>query len=100
MIKRNNIAHGANANTMRTRSGADCIQTWRRHPALVGAEVMLDAEREVEAELIAQFKPEFFIAQVGCHSRLTPNVRKMRKLHSEASFGGSFTLLGCAHMSK
>ena len=46
---------------------------------------MLDAEGIVETELIAQFKlaPKFFIALMGRHSRFAPDVREMRKLHSE-----------------
>src|ERR1700674_899930 len=53
MVERDNVTHRANAQTTRTCARADRIQTRRRHPALVGAEVMLDAKAVIEAELVA-----------------------------------------------
>jgi hypothetical protein len=53
MVERNNVTHGANAQTTCACACADRIQTRRRHPALVGTEVMLDAKAVIEAELIA-----------------------------------------------
>jgi hypothetical protein len=53
MIERNDIAHRANAHSTRACAGAHRIQARRRHPAFIGAEVVLDAEAVVEAELVA-----------------------------------------------
>jgi hypothetical protein len=53
MVERNNITHRANAHTTRACAGANRVQARRRHPALIGTEVMLDAEAVVEAEFVA-----------------------------------------------
>src|ERR1700730_8261312 len=42
MVERDNVTHRANAQTTRACARADRIQPRRRHPALIGAEVMLD----------------------------------------------------------
>src|ERR1700689_4245592 len=69
MIERHDIAHRPDAQPFGARAGADRVKARRRHPALVGAEMMLDAERMVEAERIAQSKlaPELLIARVRRH---------------------------------
>src|ERR1700730_10273442 len=41
-VEWDNVTHRANAQTPRTCARADRIQPRRRHPALIGAEVMLD----------------------------------------------------------
>ena len=56
MIERHDIAHRADAQALGPRAGADRVQARRRHPALVGTEMMLDAERMIEAELVAQLQ--------------------------------------------
>src|ERR1700685_3936961 len=53
MIERHDIAHRPDAQPLGARAGADRIKARRRYPAFVGAEMMLDAERMVEAERVA-----------------------------------------------
>src|SRR5271165_290547 len=49
MVERDNVTHRAKAQTARTCARADRIQTRRRNPALIGAEVMLDAKPVIKA---------------------------------------------------
>src|SRR5437879_799064 len=53
MVQRDNVTHRAKAQTARTCARSDRVQTRRGHPALIGAEVMLDAKPLIEAEFIA-----------------------------------------------
>ena len=53
MVQRDNVTHRANAQTTRTCARSDRVQTRRRHPALIRAEVMLDTKPVIEAQLIA-----------------------------------------------
>ena len=53
MVQRDNVTHRAKAQTTRACARSDRVQTRRGHPALVGAEVMLDAKPVIKAELIA-----------------------------------------------
>src|SRR6267154_646637 len=87
MIKRDDIAHRAHAHATCMCSCADRVQTWRRNPALVGAKMMFDAKSIIETKFIAQLKfaPQLFIALMGRHSGLRPDVGKMGKLHSTVS---------------
>ena len=57
MIERHDIAHRPDAQPLGSRPGADRVKRRRRHPALVWPEMMLDAERIIEAERIAGFEP-------------------------------------------
>src|ERR1700726_2992855 len=83
MIKRHDVAHRPDAQPLGARAGADRVQARRRHPALVGTEMMLDAERMIEAELVAQgeLAPELFVALVRRHAGLGPDMGKMREFH-------------------
>src|SRR5262249_1239494 len=94
MIERDDVAHRADADAPCARAGTHGIEAGRGHPALVGAEMMLDTERMVEAQLVAQFKliPELLIALMRRHSGLAPDVREVRELHLNipiACFGSS-----------
>ena len=83
MIERHDIAHRPDAQPLGARAGADRIKARRRHPAFVGTEMMLDAERMVEAELVAQCKlaPELLVTRVRRHAGLRPDVGEMGKFH-------------------
>src|ERR1700730_3335256 len=52
MVQRDNVTHRAKAQTTRACARSDCVQTRRGHPALIRAEVMLDAKPVIKAELI------------------------------------------------
>ena len=54
MIERHDVAHRPDAQPLGARAGADRIKARRRHPAFVGTEMMLDAKRVVEAEIVAR----------------------------------------------
>ena len=90
MIERHDVAHRPDAQPLGARAGADRVERRRRHPAFVGPEMMLDAERVVEAELVAQlqFAPQLLVALVRRHSGLGPDVGEMRELH-RVYFGAS-----------
>src|SRR5215467_12378933 len=79
MIERHNIAHRTDTDAARAHARRDGVQTRRRHPALVGPEMMLDAETVIEAKLVAQPKlaPQLLIALVRIHSWLSPDMREM-----------------------
>ena len=83
MIERNDVAHRPDPHAFGTHAGADGVKARRRHPAFVGAEVMLDAKGMIEAELVAQLQltPQLFVALMRRHARLGPDVRKMREFH-------------------
>jgi hypothetical protein len=53
MVQRDNVTHRANAQTTRACARSDRVQTRRGHPALIGAEVMLDTKPVIKAEFIA-----------------------------------------------
>src|SRR5262249_7944827 len=83
MVERYDVAHRADAHALGARAGANRIETRRGDPAFVRPEVMLDAEREVVAELVAQLQcaPQFLVALVRGHAGLGPDVREVRELH-------------------
>src|ERR1035438_3291621 len=83
MVERHDIAHGTDAHAARACARSNRVQTRRRHPALVRTEVMFDAEAVIEAKSVAEFKlaPQLLITLVRVHSRLAPDMRKMRELH-------------------
>ena len=83
MIERHDVAHRTDAHAAGARAGADRVQAWRRHPAFVRAEVMLDAEAVIETEFVAQLKfaPQLLVALVRGHPRLAPDMGKMGELH-------------------
>ena len=68
-------------------AAGDRVEGGRRHPALVGAEMMLDAEAVVEAELVAelQLAPELLVALMRCHIGLAPDMGEVSEFH-ERSF--------------
>jgi hypothetical protein len=88
MIERHDVAHRPDAQPLGARAGADRVKARRRHPALVGAEVVLDAERMVEAERVAQSElaPELLVAFVRRHAGLGPDMGEMGKFHGTASW--------------
>ena len=83
MIERHDIAHRPDAQPLGARAGADRIETWRRHPALVGPEMMLDAEGVIETDIVAQSElaPELLVALMRRHAGLGPDMGKMREFH-------------------
>jgi hypothetical protein len=83
MIERHDVAHRPDAQALGARAGADRIKARRRHPALVGPEMMLDAERLVEAEFVAQCElaPKLLIARVRRHPGLGPDVGEVGEFH-------------------
>src|SRR5437016_383055 len=52
IVQRHDEAHGADAKPFGSRAAGDGVERGRRHPAFVGAEMMLDAEAVVEAEFV------------------------------------------------
>src|SRR6202008_1605123 len=78
------VTHRPDAQPFGARAGADRVKARRRHPAFVGTEMMLDAERMVEAELIAQreLAPELLVARVRRHAGFCPDVGEMGKFHA------------------
>src|SRR5471032_2855354 len=83
MVERHHVAHRADPHVAGARAGADRVQAGRRYPALVRAEVVLDAKAIVKAERVARFQltPQLLVALVRGHPRLAPNMRKMGELH-------------------
>src|SRR5580692_9321993 len=98
MIERDDIAHRPNAQPLSARAGADRIKARRRHPAFVGPEMMLDAERIIEAELVArgQFAPQLLVTLMRRHPGLGPDVGEVREFHG-AGFAAlsKFVKLAC-----
>src|ERR1700722_5432206 len=88
MIERHDVTHRPDAHPFGARAGADGIEARRRHPALVGTEMMLDAERMIEPDLVAQFQlaPELLVALMRRHAGLGPDMGKVREFH-EATAG-------------
>ena len=68
-------------------AASDHVERGRRHPAFVGAEMMLDAEAVVEAELVAELKlaPELLVALMRGHVGLAPDMGEVSEFH-ERSF--------------
>src|ERR1700685_3810971 len=83
MIERHDMAHRPDAKPLGAGAGADRIKARRRHPAFVGPEMMLDAERIIEAEFVAslQFAPQLFVTPMRRHSGLGPDMGEMREFH-------------------
>src|SRR4030095_14129084 len=71
----------------RARRRAGAINRRRRHPALVGIEVMLDGKTNVQTELVAgcQLAPVWFVALRRCHARFVPYMREVREFHLTSS---------------
>ena len=74
MMQRHDEAHRADAQPLGPRIAGDRVQRGRRHPAFVGAEMVLDAERVVEAELVAELElaPELLVALMRASCRACP----------------------------
>src|SRR5262245_57352610 len=83
MIERHDVAHRPDTDLAGARGGADDVDAGGGNPALVRAEMVLDAERVVVTKFVAQLKfaPQLLIALVRCHAWLAPDMRKMGKLH-------------------
>ena len=83
VVQRHDMAHAAEADALGARAAADGVEAGRRHPALVGAEMMLDAEAVIESKFVAQLElaPELLIALGRRHACLAPDMGEMRELH-------------------
>ena len=84
MMQRHQKPHGAEAHIFGARAGAHRIEGRRRHPAFIGAEMVLDAKAVIETQLVGQynFPPELVVALAGGHAGLAPDMGKMREFHS------------------
>src|SRR6185437_10663161 len=82
VIERDDVTHRSDAQALGTRAGAGRVKTGRRHPAFVGAEMMLDAEAVIEAKLVAehQLAPQFLVAPMRRHIGLGPDMTEVREL--------------------
>src|SRR5215510_6377555 len=87
MIKRHDVAHRPDTDPAGAGGGADDVDAGGGNPALVGSEMVLDAESVVVAKFVAQLKfaPQLLIALVRGHAWLAPDMRKMGKLHAAVS---------------
>src|ERR1700730_15134132 len=76
MIERHDVSHRPDAHALRARAGADRLKARRGHPAFVGTKMMLDAERMIETERVAQSElaPELLVALPRRHPGLGPDV--------------------------
>ncbi len=85
MVQRHDEAHGADAEPLGSRAAGDGVERRRRHPAFVGAEMMLDAEAVVEAEIVAELKlaPELLVALMRGHAGLAPDMGEVSEFHRE-----------------
>ena len=85
MVQRHDEAHGADAQALGSRAAGDGVERRRRHPAFVGAEMMLDAEAVVEAEVVAERKlaPELLVALMRGHVGLAPDMGEVGEFHRE-----------------
>jgi hypothetical protein len=83
MVQRHDVPHGAEPDAPRPCAGRDGIEAGRGHPALVGPEMMLDAEPIVEAELVGelQLTPQLVVALSRRHPSLVPDMREMSEFH-------------------
>ena len=86
MIERHDVAHRTDAQPLGARPGTDRIKRRRRHPALVGPEMMLDAERIIETKFVAGLKlaPQLLVALMRRHSGLGPDVGEVGKFHGDS----------------
>ena len=86
MMQRHDEAHRADAQPFGARIAGDRVERGRRHPAFVGAEMVLDAEAVVEAELVAELElaPELLVALMRGHAGLAPDMGEVGEFHSGA----------------
>ena len=86
MVQRHDEAHGADAEPLGSHAAGDGIERGRRHPAFVGAEMVLDAEAVVEAEVVAelQLAPELLVALMRGHVGLAPDMGEMSEFHGRS----------------
>ena len=72
VIERNHVAHGTKSYAPGARACPDRIEGGRRHPAFIGAAVMLDAKSVIEIQIVAesQFTPQLLVALMRRHAGL------------------------------
>jgi len=83
VMQRHHVPHGAEPDALGARRRRDRVEVGRRHPAFLGAEMVLDREGVVEAERVGQLQlaPELFVALAGRHALLAPDMGEMGESH-------------------
>src|SRR2546427_12175321 len=95
MMERHDVPHRAQPDLVSAGGSCDRVEVGRRHPALIGAEMMLDAKAVIKAELVSHLKlaPQLLVALRRGHTSFIPHMGEMRKFHNGiASFPETPTL--------
>ncbi len=98
MVQRHDEAHRAETYPAGTGARRDCVEAGRGHPALVGPEMMLDAEAVFEAKLVGQPKlaPELLVALGRRHAGLAPDMCEMGEFHGGRPLDSCRVIAGVA----
>jgi len=94
MMQRHDVPHRAQPDLAGAGSSSDRVQIGRRHPALIGSEMMLDTKAIIKAALVSHFQlaPQLLVALCRCQASFIPHMSEMCKFHNDiASFLGTPT---------